>query len=487
MNSYIDKKTENSALKMEKIKFRTEAKIIKKTKNFTPSEIIVFIGLLDSYFKKGRPSYFAEFEKIMTPRFSEVVKIIPADALTSFTNQYHQFAKTVKPEDFNDSRQKQISREILKPFLFRIKSIQKNNPIPELPYEINPKNILILTRHATTEGIYAPGKLILSVAKSFLNMGKNVQVVTIGLIGKSFTKLMKENSNFHVKKLKSNGSNDLNALSETCDLLKEFKPAAIFTEIEISILVKIEECNLPSPIFLISAGFYRVPWYSGVLVTQELQKQISNRKMDRPIFSIPTTHLPEQLAPYCDPVILEKTRSELDISNKFVIATFSRFEKMSKEFLNLISDILDQVPNSVCILAGPGDKGRAEEVLSNLVVSGRVKLLGVSDISVLGYSCDVFLETFPECVGYAALESMAKGKPVFSINCPLLEFYRVSRVESLIFDTERQLIASLSRAAKDRSYYNEISIESKAFVESNFYSLKKLSDALKAVIDYPFQ
>ena len=144
---------------------------------------------------------------------------------------------------------------------------------------------------------------------------------------------------------------------------------------------------------------------------------------------------------------------------------------------------IESIPNSVLILAGSNEQKFAKEILRDFISKGRVKLLGVSNISILGYCCDVFLDTFPQCTGFAALESMAKGKPVFSIDCDFLQFYDVSRVKRLIFKSQEQLLASLSKAAIDKGFYDEISIESTEFVEDNFYDLSKLSDALVKVIN----
>ena len=450
--------------------------------NFTSKEIEIYNMLVYLYFKSGRPRYFVDFERKMSTRFIEVIDKIPFSILTSITNRYHQFAKTVRPQNLDDSRQQQICTDVLIPFHNRLRKIRKNNPFNRLSYKKNPQNILIITRHALTNSMYAPGKIIFSVASSLVEVGMNVQVISLGKIDDAFSELMSNCSNFNVFNDLGEISSETDQFHELRDRISKFKPVAIFTETEVSILVAVELYKLPSPIFLISAGFYRIPWYSGVLVTQELSKQIRNLKLDKPFFDIPQIHQPENLAPYCDPTNLAKIKSKLNITDKFVIASFARYELFSEEFLLLATTILDKIPNSTLLLAGSNSRTPAEKYLKDYIKKERVHLLGISDISAFGYCCDVFLDTFPMCTGYAALESMAKGKPVFSLDCEPLKHYDVSRIKHLIFKTPEQLVNSLYEVSKNKNYYDTISIESKQFIEKSFYDKNKLSNALLKVI-----
>ena len=253
------KKLKPEASGTEEFKLKQQVEIINRTQNLGVTDAALFFRIVDKYFSMKRPRYFSEFEKVMSPRFAEAISLIPFKIITTKTNNYHQFAKTCRSQDYNDLRQKHISVKVLEPFLSCLKSIRKDDPIPELTYKIISDNVLILTRHATTIGMYAPGKQIFSVAKSLVRKGKNVHVVSYGDVDDTFVKLMKENSNFKV--LKGIGdSDDASQFHWLRDKINKFKPAAIFTEIEVSILVSIEICKLLSPIFLISAGFYRVPW-----------------------------------------------------------------------------------------------------------------------------------------------------------------------------------------------------------------------------------
>ena len=247
-------KIDSDASKTEEARLSQKVEIINRTQKLDRVHSVLFNELVDEYYRLGRPGYFGEFEKIMSPRFAEVINMVPFEHLTTNTASHHQFAKTSRPQDYDDLRQKHISVEVLEPFLNRLKSIQKDDPIPELNYKINPDSILILTRHAITEGMYAPGKTTFSIAKSLVEKGKKVQVISLGKVGDKFVKLAKENSNFEVVKIDDSFSDDSRLFHWLRRKIKKLKPAAIITEVEVSILVAIEICKLPSPIFLVSAG-----------------------------------------------------------------------------------------------------------------------------------------------------------------------------------------------------------------------------------------
>ena len=94
----------------------------------------------------------------------------------------------------------------------------------------------------------------------------------------------------------------------------------------------------------------------------------------------------------------------------------------------------------------------------------------MSDLNILGRCCHVFLDTFPTVTGYAALESFAKGIPVFTRECKNLNAYRKNRIDELIFDTEEALVNALEIAADDKIYYDRLSVISKNFI-SKFQTL----------------
>lgn len=187
------------ALQDKKAQFNEQFELLRNARALNLKEIEILLKLLNSYHSEGRPSFYSELESYMTPRFYKVLTKLPFDRLIDITHSYFQFAKTVKPEEQQtNSRQKKLAKTILNPFYRQLKIFKKQNIYPKLHYERNSQNIFFLTRHASTQGTYAPGKLIFTMVKSLLDAGKNVQVVSLGDIDDTFKDLMKERENFHV-------------------------------------------------------------------------------------------------------------------------------------------------------------------------------------------------------------------------------------------------------------------------------------------------
>ena len=149
----------------------------------------------------------------------------------------------------------------------------------------------------------------------------------------------------------------------------------------------------------------------------------------------------------------------------------------SEEFLRLIDTILQNINNAKVILAGTNDQSLAKRLLKKHIAAGRVQILGPSKTAILGYVCDVFLDTFPTVTGYAALESMAKAKPVLTLNCENLQNYRENRLEELIFNSKDDLAAELALLAVDANRYQKLSMASKNFM-LKIENLDELTNAL---------
>ena len=95
----------------------------------------------------------------------------------------------------------------------------------------------------------------------------------------------------------------------------------------------------------------------------------------------------------------------------------------------------------------------------------------------MGWVIDVFLEPFPVIAGFAALESLAKGKPVFTLKCSEIGNYVSSRDSELIFENEFDLIVSMSAAAASSEKYDRLSFRSLKIAQS-LYDDKSLASSI---------
>ncbi len=459
-----------------------EAKIsqIENVQTVTSTEAQFFADIIKDYFDNGRPKSFEKYERPLTDKLPQFLKFLDFDSLIVLIQNFFLFRRTNNPEKNTDSHQQQISDEVLHPFLNRIEEIIANLELKPLDYPVQQKNVIIQTRHALTQGSYAPGKQIYAVARALLEANFNVKVFSYGEVDEEFKALMASNPHFQISE-----KQHLQPLEQLFDLRSEafhFRPSAILTDYEIGVLTAAEAIGLSSKCFLLSAGFYRVPWYSKIMLTEELMTE-SLMQSDR-FHLIPQTLLIENLAPKIDDKTISEIKAQLGLGDSFVIGSFARYEMFSEEFLSLLDTILHNLKNTKVILAGANDQSLARRLLKQHIAAGRVQILGPSKTAMLGYVCDVFLDTFPTVTGYAALESMAKGKPVFTLDCENLQNYRKSRLEELIFNTKVELIDALAVSVAEASRYQKLSIASKDFI-AKIENLDELTNALLSQLKIP--
>ena len=457
------------------INMDNEAKIsqIERAQTVTSTEAQFFADIIKDYFDSGRPSSFEKYERPLTNRLPQFLKFVDFDGLIVLIQNFFLFCRTNNPQKNTDDQQQQISEEVLRPFLRRVEEIIERLELDPLSYPLEQKNVIIQTRHALTQGTYAPGKQIYAVARALLGAGFKVKVFSYGEVDEEFKALMASNPHFQIAQ-----KQHLKPLEQLFDLRSEafhFRPCAIFTDQEIGVLTAVEAIGLSSKCFLLSAGFYRVPWYSKIMLTEELMTS-SLMQSDR-FHPIPQTLLIDNLAPKIDHKTISEVKVQLGLGESFVIGSFARYEMFSEEFLRLLDKILQNIKNAKVILAGTNDQSLAKRLLKKHIAAGRVNILGPSKTAIVGYVCDVFLDTFPTVTGYAALESMAKGKPVLTLNCENLQNYRENRLEELIFNSKDDLAAELALLAVDANRYQKFSIASKNFM-LKIENLDELTNAL---------
>ena len=68
--------------------------------------------------------------------------------------------------------------------------------------------------------------------------------------------------------------------------------------------------------------------------------------------------------------------------------------------------------------------------------------------------------------GFAALESLAKGKPVFTMKSVDFGNYVSSRDSNLVFENEAELIVGMSAAAASSEKYDRLSVQSLEIAKS---------------------
>ena len=208
-----------------------------------------------------------------------------------------------------------------------------------------------------------------------------------------------------------------------------------------------------------SPGFTRVPWFDKILLVPEIYSEKYFQK--NRYVEVPKSLNFELINPSINLKLVKDFKKKYSILEKdFVMGTFSRYEKISEQFLELVFYLLKVNKNRKIIIAGTNDNSKAKKKLKKFILNKQAIILGFSDVHVLGKSCDIFLDTIPFPCGFSAIEMMAKGKPVLSINQTNLSNYKKSRIDKLIFENEDKLNDCLSKLEKNSKFYNHMSTKS---------------------------
>lgn len=453
---------------IEKIKYSNDYEVRK-------NELKKFV---EFYFQKERPKYFIKYEEQLTEFIPDIMSKMSFEELLYIVPNYYQFCYTVTIEKKFIESQKKISNKLLKPFSkILLNKINELNVEP-LKYKLEENNYLIICRHALTQGMYAPGKAIFSIVSGLLKNGKNVLLVSLGSIDRKFIDLKKKfkNLNFLVKEDSSTFYVQLINLRKIC---KNLKPVKIITEMPVNICTALYYSKISSKVIYWSPGFTHVPWFDKVLLVPEIvnEKLIKNEKF----IEIPESINFDLLRPKVDVKIIEDFKNKYFIKKSdFVIGTFARYELISKSYIELVIKILEADKNRKIIIAGTNDRSFAYKMLKKFVNKNQAIILGFSNIHILGNCCNVFLDTIPYPCGFSAIEIMAKGKPVMSINSVNMDNYKKSRISELIFKNDIDLIDGLIKLQTNNYHYKSMSQKS-IEIAKNFDNEKKLIDTIISI------
>ena len=254
---------------IEKIKYSNDYEVRK-------NELKKFV---EFYFQNKRPKYFINYEEQLTEFLPDIMSKMSFEELLYIVPNYYQFCYTVTIEKKFIESQKKISNKLLKPFSkILLNKINELNVEP-LKYKLEENNYLIICRHASTQGMYAPGKVIFSIVSGLLKNGKNVLLVSLGSLDKKFVDLKNnfKNLNFLIKDDSSTSYVQLINLRKICE---NFKPVKIITEMPVNIGTALYYSKISSKVIYWSPGFTQVPWFDKVLLVPEIvnEKLIKNKK-----------------------------------------------------------------------------------------------------------------------------------------------------------------------------------------------------------------
>ena len=439
---------------------------LEKIKNSSNHDVKIkeLIKFLQYYFHNGRPKKFVNYVDELIEFIPGIMNKMSFEELFYIIPNYYQFWYTVTIEDNFIVNQDKINKNLLHPFSKSLQNFLDKSNYKPLSYEINENHYVIICRHAVTRGMYAPGSVIFSITSELLKQGKKVLVLTLGEVDKKFIELKKTYSNLNFLK-KNIDSTALKLFLNLRKICVNFRPYKIITEMPINIPTALYYSKVSSKFLYWSPGFTKVPWFDKVLLVPELvdKKLLKNKKF----VEVPRSLSFELLNPTVNLKLVENFKNNNFIKKtNFVMGTFARYELISKTFLKLVYDLLEGNKNRKIVIAGSNDNVSAKNVLHKFVENKQAIILGFSDVHILGNCCDVFLDTIPYPCGSAAIEIMAKGKPVLSFDQPNLANYKKSRIPELIAQNQIELELILKKLENNVNFYNEMSKKSKAIAKA---------------------
>ena len=413
---------------------------------------------LNYYFDNGRPKNFIKYVDDLFKVSSKILQAYNLNELLTYIPNLYQFFYTITLNNYYLDSQKNICNYLLIPFSKVLLELLSQNNFKKITYKVEENHYLVICRHATTSGMYAPGTVIYSITSELIKKKKKVVLVSLGKVDSKFLALKKVNANFTIL-TPQKSTTSLKQLENLIHICKVLKPIKIITEMPVNIVTALYYINISSKILYWSPGFTEVPWYDKVMLIPEL----SNKKKlkEKRNILIPKSINFDLLNPKIDIEVINDFKNKYNFTNKnSILGTFARYEKITIKFLEIISYLLMENHHRKIILAGSNDNTDIKKFLKKFVHNKQAIILGESNVHILGHACDVFVDTIPFPCGSSALEMMAKGKPVIGIESKNLADYKKSRLQNLMVKNKFLLNDILTKLENNKNFYTKMSMDS---------------------------
>ncbi len=154
-----------------------------------------------------------------------------------------------------------------------------------------------------------------------------------------------------------------------------------------------------------------------------------------------------------DPAAVAKVRAQIPPGH-LIGGTFSRFVRVTPEFLAAIGRILEQNPDFTMVIGGNGDPGRIRDFIAACPQRDRVVFFD-HDVDVLAYGqvIDVLLDTTPIGGGNICREMMYFGRPVVSVQHPeFAAYFAQLRDPELVAADLDDYVGIVGRLIRDPAY-----------------------------------
>ena len=437
-----------------------KCKSILNSKTLQRAECLEICNAVNFYFKNGRPRLFREIEVKIRSRFRELLANLSIEEGIEYTDLFFLLSYNIA----DDARlcQTDIHDDICMSYLTWLKDQRVN--IEFSKGQLEEKHIMFVCRHATTAGGYAPGMSVYTFSKALAMVGYKVSILAMGNIDNRFYEYGQ--SNHSIELFQVNEGEIAKRLQGVLSVIQKVKPSVILTEIEFGVPAFLSIQNLPIPIIYLSPGYYNLPWYDRIGLTDTLSKSPISTYANK-FFEIPTYVDMDILSPPVDVNLIEDMRQKLGFSKMdIVLGAFARMEKFAPQFLDMLCEIMSQNKSIKILLAGPNDKDRVVQHLKPFIEEERCVVLGPSDVHVLGHILNFGIDTYPNHSGFTLNELMAKGVPVLTKWTETIDANWEMRIPDLIFETKDAISEFILKSSNEPKTYAKWSKCSKDFIKA---------------------
>ena len=435
---------------------------ISKKNLLTEGDANFLYETIDNYFGVfQRNQKFSEVEKKISPKFGEFLNFFGAEKGLRFATNYFLFAYTLA-KNYREC-QIEIEEQIAQPFkdwVEREWGLYSGN-VKTIPMG---EEFVFFCRHATAQGMYAPGKATYTFSKALLEHNHSVTLIILGDLDDKFKVLARRFPKLTLATLTL--EKNVERFEALVSLLVQLRPRVVLTEIEFDLASVLSILGPSIPVMLLSSGYYNLPWYDKIGLTDTLSDNpVGNRTSDH--FVVPAYVTNELLRIPLEPEIIERARDVLGIAKQdIVIGSFARMEKFSDEFANVLLAVLERTKNTKILIAGPNDSSLVVRSFKKHFKDQRALVLGESDTQILGNCVDIGLDTFPTHSGFSMLELMAKGVPVVSKNDEGIDGYWRHRLPGLLCSSDEEVIDRLCELSDDEKLRTKFSLQTSEFIDA---------------------
>lgn len=275
--------------------------------------------------------------------------------------------------DFKDTQQ-EIRDVLIEPS----RRLFKPEPLPGGP------NVAWLCNQATVSGMYAPFRHTFSY---LLGHSRPVYVYVYGNVEPAVANELQALGHT-VRQFVGMPSAQLSGIRAAC---VQDQIGTLISDSYFSVSLALFEMRSAPNQWYMPPGFQHFP--CDLLLLQDVQESL---------FGLPHAFIETAM----DERFLYQNVTPLPRRGKIVFGALSRFEKLSRGYLKTVSEILDEVPDSVYVAYGRGVLETEDPRIQN----GGI----VNPHAALG-SIDVYLDSFPTPGGMSCWEAMAHGVPVVAL------------------------------------------------------------------------